>query len=48
VFEDLAERAPMLAEPAREGARRIELHGIERRAQASGRGAEGGAERVAE
>ena len=48
VFEDLAERAPMLAEPPREGARRIELHGVERGAQACGHGGEGDAERVAE
>ena len=48
VFEDLAERPAVLAQPAREGARRIELDGVERRRIAFRGARERDAERVAE
>ncbi len=48
VFEDLAERAAVLLQPARERPRRVELDGVERPANRLGRAREGDAERVAE
>ncbi len=48
VLEDLAERAAVLLQPARERTRRIQLHGVERGRDPAGRAGQGDAERVAE
>jgi hypothetical protein len=48
MLEDLTERAAVLLQPAREPARGIQLHGVERARDPAGRAGQGDAERVAE